>query len=93
MINFFLNFNRGERPVRREDLFHVDHPTQPDINTGRVIYYVMSPGETASLDVRRGDAEVEHPVRGRPLGSAAVRSPCWPHTRRTPGCSIHTPVP
>ena len=40
MINWFLNFNRGDQPAEggdgENDGFHKDKPTDPDRNTGRV---------------------------------------------------------
>ena len=83
VINYFLNLNKGERPLRASDLYHVDHPTQPGRNkgrnTGRVLFYQMSEGQLASLKVRDGEAEVERPVERWPLDSATTCRRCWLH--------------
>ena len=79
VINYFINYNKGDPPACANDLFHEDHPTRPEINTGRCIFPYMSPGQLASLRVRDGEVEVERPVERRPLDSATTRSPCWLH--------------
>ena len=75
VINYFLNFNKGDPPAGVDDPFHEDHPTSPEINTGRVLFYHMSEGQLASLKVRDGEAEVERTVERWPLGSATIGSP------------------
>ena len=79
VINYFLNFNKGDPPARAGDPFHVDHPTMPELNTGRYIFTYMSKGHLASLRVQDGEAEVERPVERWPLDSATTRSLCWLH--------------
>ena len=83
VINYFLNLNKGERPLRASDLYHVDHPTQPGRNkgpnTGRCIFTQVSQGQLASLRVQKGGAEVEWPVERWPLDSAMTCHLCWLH--------------
>ena len=61
-INYFINFNKGDPPDSPNAPYHVDHPTKPAENTGRVIYTYMCKGQRASLLVRKGEAEAESSV-------------------------------
>ena len=83
VINYFLNLNKGERPLRPKDLYHVDHPTEPGRNkgrnSGRCIFTQMGEGQLASLRVQKGGAEVEWPVERWPLDSAMTCRLCWLH--------------
>jgi hypothetical protein len=66
VINYFLNLNKGAPPEKgckgENGGWHTDDPTDPDKNTGRVLYYQMQKGQLASLRVRKGEAEVERSV-------------------------------
>ena len=61
VINDFFNINKGEcdEGENKDDPFHVDNPSEPEHNTGRVIFQKSEEGRLASLRVRRGGAEVE----------------------------------
>lgn len=62
LLNYFLNINKGEKALGGSgdnQGWHEDHPTDPDKNTGRVLFYHMTDRQHASLGVRRGNAEVE----------------------------------
>ncbi len=38
--------------------WHADKPNRPKVNTGRIVYYIMGEGKSASLHVRGYNAEV-----------------------------------